>query len=91
MNYLPADDSHEISSLICLLKNEQIFENIVCCNTRWLFIGKNDKRIYWFHFISSLIPKSFKEDFVSEGSHVKNKMDSLKHRIRTSGLEVFDK
>ena len=37
---------------------------------------------------ASDIPKEFKSDFVSNAD--KQKLDSLKTRIRGSGLEVFD-
>ena len=35
MNHLPAEDSHEMSSLICILKAGTEFENTVCCK----FVG----------------------------------------------------
>lgn len=54
-----------------------------------------EKKDHAFFFLrdssfESNIPKAFSEDFKSEGGGAKAKMESLKQRIRNSGLEVFD-
>ncbi len=40
--------------------------------------------------VLSTVPEKYKEEFVSDSHEVKEKIENLKSKIRTSGLEVYD-
>ena len=47
--------------------------------------------LYLMHVDCSDVPKAFLEDFVDKSDSSLYNMAQLKNRIRTSGLELFDK